>query len=65
YSDGIPDQLNAKGDEYGRGRLSKVVRSHCQMPAQQIVEAIFKDVKRFGASAAAFDDQTLLVVKVK
>jgi sigma-B regulation protein RsbU (phosphoserine phosphatase) len=65
YSDGIPDQLNGRGEEYGRGRLSKVVRASCHLPAQGIKEKIFKDVDKFSAGAAAFDDQTLLVIKMK
>src|SRR5712691_12658241 len=31
YSDGIPDQLNGAGDEYGRGRLTKLVRASCHL----------------------------------
>ncbi|MGH9658666.1 MAG: PP2C family protein-serine/threonine phosphatase, partial [Bryobacteraceae bacterium] len=66
YSDGIPDQLNERGEEYGRKRLVQAVHDvGCQSTAQQIVDHVFADVSRFGASAGAFDDQTLLVLKVK
>jgi sigma-B regulation protein RsbU (phosphoserine phosphatase) len=65
YSDGIPDQLNRRGEEYSRGRLSKVLRSRWNLPAQAITERIFEDLDKFSAGADAFDDQTLLVVKVK
>ena len=64
HSDGVPDQLNRRGDEYSRRRLGKVVQASCALPVQSIVEAIFKDVDKFGAGAEAFDDQTLLVMKV-
>ena len=65
YSDGVPDQVNRRGDEYSRKRLSKVVQSSCALSVQALVSAIFKDVDKFAAGADAFDDQTLLVMKVK
>jgi sigma-B regulation protein RsbU (phosphoserine phosphatase) len=65
YSDGIPDQLNDRGEEYGRSRLAKVLRTHCNEPASALPERIFEDLDRFSAGAAKFDDQTLLVIKVK
>jgi sigma-B regulation protein RsbU (phosphoserine phosphatase) len=65
YSDGIPDQLNRQGEEYSRTRLSKVVRSNSHLPSDAIRERIFADIDKFGAGAAKFDDQTLLVIKVK
>jgi phosphoserine phosphatase RsbU/P len=63
YSDGIPDHLSLGGEEYGRGRLARVVRTHWARPAQEIVDEIFADMDRFAVKA--FDDQTILVLKVK
>jgi len=65
YSDGVPDQLNRRGEEYSRARLSKVVRANCALPASGIAEKIFQDLDKFSAGADAFDDQTLLVIKVE
>jgi phosphoserine phosphatase RsbU/P len=64
YSDGVPDQMNRRGEEYSRSRLSKVVRANCASPASGIAERIFADLDKFSAGADAFDDQTLLVIKV-
>lgn len=63
YSDGITDQMDAGNREYGRQRLAQVVRDNCHSPAADIAAAIFADLDRF--SPAPFDDQTLLVVKIK
>ncbi len=63
YSDGITDQMDAGNREYGRRRLAQVVRDNCHLPAADIAAAIFADLDRF--SPAPFDDQTLLVVKIK
>jgi len=62
YSDGITDQLNAAGTEYGRGRLAGVVRQTFDRPAASVIGAIFEDLDAF--STVAFDDQTLFVMKV-
>lgn len=62
YSDGITDQPDAEGREYGRKCLAEVVRRNCHAPAADIVAAIFADLDR--VSRALFDDQTLLVIKI-
>jgi sigma-B regulation protein RsbU (phosphoserine phosphatase) len=63
YSDGITDHMDAAGHDYGRGRLTQVVRAHCRKPAGELVAAIFDDLDKF--STTAFDDQTVFVMKVK
>ena len=63
YSDGISDHMSPAGHEYGRGRLAIVVRSHCKKPAQEILDAIFADLDHFNREL--FDDQTVVVMKVK
>ena len=63
YSDGITDHLSLKGEEYGRGRLARVVRGNCARPAEEIVRSVFEDMDKFAVKA--FDDQTVLVLKVK
>ena len=65
YSDGVPDQLNRDGEEYSRNRLVKVLRASSELPAQDVTERIFEDLDRFSAGASRFDDQTLLVIKVR
>jgi len=63
YSDGVTDHLSPAGEDYGRGRLAKVVREGCNLPAHALVEAIFADLDRFNTTL--FDDQTVIVLKVK
>jgi sigma-B regulation protein RsbU (phosphoserine phosphatase) len=63
YSDGITDNLNAAGNEYGKGRLAQVLRNHCAGSAADMVSAIFRDQDRF--STTAFDDQTIFAIKVR
>jgi len=63
YSDGVTDHLNPDGHDYGRHRLSQVVLRMCDRPAAAIVAGILEDLDRFNTTP--FDDQTLLVMKVR
>ena len=63
YSDGVTDHLNPAGQEFGRGRLATVIRTHCALPASKIVAQILAELDKF--SKVAFDDQTVFVLKVK
>jgi sigma-B regulation protein RsbU (phosphoserine phosphatase) len=63
YSDGISDHMSADGHEYGRGRLSQVLRANCKKSAVDLIGAIFKDLDKYNTTA--FDDQTIFAIKVK
>jgi sigma-B regulation protein RsbU (phosphoserine phosphatase) len=63
YSDGITDHLSPSGEEYGRRKLTDVVRASCNLSAQGVIDAIFADLDR--VNRELFDDQTLVVLKVK
>ena len=65
YSDGIQDQFNALEEEYGRSRLARVLKKSCALDVESIADAILKDFDEFTGDAPAFDDQTLIVIKVK
>jgi sigma-B regulation protein RsbU (phosphoserine phosphatase) len=65
FSDGILDATNAQEELFGRMRLEAVVRKHHEDSAAQIVDAIFEAVDSFSAGVAAFDDETVLVVKIR
>ena len=65
YSDGITDQPNVKGEEYGRGHLSRALRRLCGKNTEAVAEAILEDLDDFAAGAPRFDDQTLVVMKVR
>lgn len=63
HSDGITDHMDASGHEFGRARLAQILRGVCTQPAEAIVDAVFAELDRF--CTRLFDDQTLLVLKVK
>ncbi|HTJ31584.1 MAG TPA: GAF domain-containing SpoIIE family protein phosphatase [Acidobacteriaceae bacterium] len=64
-SDGITDAENAQGDMYGSERLEDMLCRHRNLSAAEIAEAIFADVARFQAGQPRFDDETILVLRVR
>ena len=64
-SDGITDATSSKGNMFGRGRLEKVVRKVAEGSADDIAQAIFSAVSDHAKGVDAFDDQTIVVLKVK
>jgi phosphoserine phosphatase RsbU/P len=64
-SDGILDAENEKGDMYGEERLATLLCGSRELPAQHIADAILADVTRFQGSKDRFDDETIIILKVK
>ena len=64
-SDGITDQLNPREEEFGHGHLARSFRRLCGQSAQTVADQILADLDQFTAGAPTFDDQTMLVLKVR
>ena len=64
-SDGITDQLNPREEQFGRGHLIRSLRRQCNEGAQAVADGILADLDQFTAGAPAFDDQTIMVLKVR
>jgi sigma-B regulation protein RsbU (phosphoserine phosphatase) len=64
-SDGILDAENAEHEMYGQERLSSVLCARRELPAQEIADAILSDVARFLGEQDHFDDETIIVLKVR
>jgi sigma-B regulation protein RsbU (phosphoserine phosphatase) len=65
FSDGIVDAQNKKEELFGRTRLEEVVTRNHEKSADEIVKAIFDAASAHAKGTAAFDDQTVVVVKIK
>jgi phosphoserine phosphatase RsbU/P len=65
FSDGILDAGNQAGDLFGRGRVEQIVAKCSSMTADCVVDSIFKAVNEYAAGVEAFDDQTVVALKVK
>src|SRR5438874_4315479 len=65
FSDGIVDARNQNGDGFGRERIHEIVAASCGGSASDILDAIFAEVTRHAEGVPTFDDQTIVVLKVK
>ena len=65
FSDGILDARNRDGELFGRERLEKVVSKVASRSAQEVVDAIFSAMGEHAAGVEAFDDATVVALKVK
>jgi sigma-B regulation protein RsbU (phosphoserine phosphatase) len=65
FSDGIVDASNLKDEQFGRSRVEHVIAKNAGGSAQEIVDAVFKAAEDFAAGAEVFDDQTIVVLKVR
>jgi sigma-B regulation protein RsbU (phosphoserine phosphatase) len=64
-SDGILDAENEKGEMYGEERLSSLLCGNREQPAQHIAAAILSDVTQFQGAQDRFDDETIIVLRVR
>lgn len=64
-SDGILDAENEQEEMYGDERLSNLLCSIREQPAAQVADAILADVTRFQGSRDRFDDETIIVLRVR
>jgi sigma-B regulation protein RsbU (phosphoserine phosphatase) len=64
-SDGILDAENAQDEMYGDERLAAMLCGHREKSAAEIGEAILADVSRFQDGQDRFDDETIIVLKVR
>ena len=64
-SDGILDAENAQDEMYGDDRLANMLCGHRHLSAGEIAEAILADVSRFQDGQDRFDDETIIVLKVR
>jgi sigma-B regulation protein RsbU (phosphoserine phosphatase) len=65
FSDGIVDASNFKDEQFGRTRIEHAIAEHCRGSAQEIVDSLLQAADAFSAGAPVFDDQTVVVLKVK
>jgi sigma-B regulation protein RsbU (phosphoserine phosphatase) len=65
YSDGILDARSRDGESFGRKRVQKIVTSCSSKSSECVVSEIFKAVSDHAAGVEAFDDQTVVAIKIK
>ncbi len=64
YSDGVEDQLNPAGEEFGRGRLVRALKRDCIMRPKDLVASIFGELDSYMEGAPITDDQSIIAVRL-
>jgi phosphoserine phosphatase RsbU/P len=64
-SDGIQDAENEDDEMYGQDRLAELILASRDLPASEIADAILADVTRFQGAKDRFDDETIIVLRVR
>ena len=62
YTDGIVEQTNAEGEEFGRARLIETIRQSADAGATEMCSRVMQQVHRFSGGMQT-DDRTLVVIK--
>jgi sigma-B regulation protein RsbU (phosphoserine phosphatase) len=60
YTDGITEQKNDAGDEYGEERLIRFLQMHRNLPLLQLQEGLLEDVIAFGGGSQQDDITTVI-----
>jgi len=64
FTDGVSEAMNKNGDEFGEERLQQIISQNGQCSADDLVNKIAWEVKKFMGKAKQHDDITMVVVKV-
>jgi PAS domain S-box-containing protein len=65
YTDGVNEAINDREELFGLARLCRTVKGSRDRTAQEILDAILKDIAEFAGDQAQFDDITMIVVKAE
>jgi len=65
FSDGILDARNKAGDMFGRTRVETIVAGCAEVSADCVVKSLFKAATEHAGGEEAFDDETVVAIKVK
>ena len=65
FSDGILDASNKAGDLFGRERVERIVAENPSASPDTIVKMIFQAVAEHASGEDAFDDETVVAIRVK
>ena len=63
YTDGIPEAANEADELYSFERLENALVDSCDADAQELLEAVLADVRRFTGDQPQEDDVTMVVLK--
>jgi len=63
YSDGVTEASSPTDEEWGLGRLQRLLRDHQTAPLAEVRSVLDRALRDFGAGAAQGDDQTVVLLR--
>ena len=64
FTDGITEQTNANGEEFGNNRLQNLVLQNSDQSPQNIADVIWEELLRFAGGQRIRDDVSMVVLRV-
>ena len=65
YTDGVPEAINQSEEQYGVGRLLKVLKKNENAGLEELLDSVRADVDKFADEAEQFDDITMLCMEYR
>ena len=65
YTDGVPEAINEKEEQYGTERMLEVLNTTVGMPMEETLNKVSASVNSFKGEAEQFDDITMLGIEFK
>jgi len=64
YTDGLVEAFSTGGEEFGTGRLEEILSQACSTSLEEILSGIDAAVRAHRGDAEAYDDTTMVAVKM-
>src|SRR3990172_5718099 len=63
YTDGLPEQTDSRGEQFGEERIRDYVQSQVQLDAHSFIRKLLEDIRIFAGGKDLDDDVSIAVVK--
>ncbi len=63
-TDGVDEAIDAEGEFFGQEGAARIIHEHRNLSAANIVQTLYREVKKHSADPSELDDVTAIVVKV-
>jgi predicted permease len=65
FTDGVPEALNPRDEEFGEDRLKSLLARIVHLPVEEISTSLAQEMRNWIQDAAQYDDLTFVLLKVK
>ena len=65
FTDGVVEATSRTDKAYGDKRLHSLIRKYNKLPAEELINKVYEDLKAFSDTTSQHDDLTMLIIKKK